>query len=188
MKTLPILLLGILVAGCGGQDDSWWPLRTGSKWTYISKTGLNSSVEVLEVRSRVPVAGQQGFELVSNGGPSRLVWHRGDLLANRLAGTNFVPALPIYTSGKRTWKGVVESVAGRKKASATIETVDAEFTEATLKLPARKCTVTVEIDKSTRTLTYLYVRNRGLVQHEEFSGMNLNRSLILTKGPEGSPR
>ncbi|MBL8047358.1 MAG: hypothetical protein JNJ45_01625 [Chthonomonas sp.] len=188
MKILLGVAAGFVLVGCGGSNSSWWPMEVGKEWTYVAKSGLNSSVEVFRVRSRVPVAGREGFEIVSDSGPSHLVWNDGKLLANRLAGTSFVPALPIYSDSSMVWKGTVETASGPRQASAEISTTDAEYKEATRTLPARKTTLTIGFKGEKRVLTYLYVRDLGLVQHEEFVGMSLVRSLLLTKGPAGSGR
>ncbi|HTQ08605.1 MAG TPA: hypothetical protein VMI31_00895 [Fimbriimonadaceae bacterium] len=101
------------------------PLDVGHEWTYIVKAPRSflSYVTKVKVARRLSVADTAGVELASDLGPSRLAWKGNELLAERLIGTQFAPALPlVFSSGEtyeRPWSGRVTFVDRGSFATAS---------------------------------------------------------------------
>jgi len=101
------------------------PIDVGHSWTYVVKAprSFNTYITQVKVARRLPVADVTGVELTSDLGPSRLAWKGDELVAERLIGTQFAPALPIlFASGEtydRPWSGRVDFVDRGSFATAT---------------------------------------------------------------------
>ncbi len=116
---LPILsclfaaIFSLSVAGCRREGSDLMPLNVGHSWNYTIRSvrGLYTYVSPITVSREVSVANTQGVELKSSLGPSRMAWAGDALLVERLAGTQFIPPLPLVyrtdETHERHWKGTV---------------------------------------------------------------------------------
>jgi hypothetical protein len=108
-----MLPLIALATGCRGGSDLM-PLDVGHSWNYIVKAGFDTYVTPIKVDREVSVANTRGVELASTLGTSRMAWTGDSLVAERLAGTQFVPPIPLLFKAEETsdrpWKGHLQFV------------------------------------------------------------------------------
>lgn len=111
---LAALLASLASSGCRGGGSDLMPLDIGHQSTYIVKAGFDTYVTPIKVDREVSVANTRGVEMTSILGATRLAWVGDALMAERLAGTQFVPPLPILFRAEETndrpWKGRVQFV------------------------------------------------------------------------------
>lgn len=91
MKRLS-LLTALLLVGCqSDREEAYFPLRPGREWTYQVRTPFAGYVETLKVGPVISVAGVKGYRLQGTMGETRLAWHGGTLLADRIGSIAFDP-------------------------------------------------------------------------------------------------
>jgi hypothetical protein len=188
---------GITLGGCGGGEQSspWFPLREGAKWTFDVQIGLIKRVETLDVDSRDSVAGQAGWRLRGPGGDSRVTWKQGTLVADELAGTRYMPAIPLLSpriaqrkkvttpAESIPWKGTIVVGARAMNATANLRVFHDDMIVLGKKDEVLRAELTVTVGNKARVVTTWYAQGIGVYRQEETLDGNMERSLDYVKGP-----
>jgi hypothetical protein len=97
-------------------------MKVGSKWFYMSRSGLRSLPDNLEVTGRVAIGDVQGYELTGDLGVVHLGWRGGRLVSDEMSGSRFTPPLPILAPAERKadWRGWVYTADRREPAKAFV--------------------------------------------------------------------
>jgi len=159
------------------------PLKQGAKWTYQYRAGLVSKVDEIAVVSVTETPLGRGWKLDGPGGSSKLVWSQGKLYAAQLAGTTYLPPLPIYAETESKWTGEVVSGHRVFDGTATVMSEDTKIRVGTKSEKAKLATIQVNFGTQNFEVFLWFVRGIGIVRLEERSKGQLNSSLDYLKGP-----
>jgi hypothetical protein len=161
------------MSGCRGASDLM-PLEVGREWKYIvqASTDFKSYVTPMRVTREISVANAKGFEIVSDLGVSRLAWVGDGLMADRTAGTQFSPALPLLFATdetfERKWKGEVTFVDKASPAHGTqSQKADDELVFEGKKLHCIKSTIRLKTASRDIELITWFSSGLGIVQQEQ---------------------
>lgn len=178
-----LLLATALLAGCAARDEAIMPLKSGSKWTYQYRAGLVSKVDEIAVVSTAETPVGRGWMLDGPGGSTKLAWGEGKLYAAQLAGTTYLPPLPIYADKESKWTGEVVSGHRVFDGTAILTSEDTKIRVGTKSEKGRLATLQVTFGSQNFELLIWFVRGIGIVRLEERSKGQLNSSLDYLKGP-----
>lgn len=166
-------LIAMALAGCRGDSHQLWPLADGRTASYVIRTDFGTRLVEAKLAAAPPILGSPSFTLDSPGGPSRLAWHRGRLLAASLGGTRFEPPLPLVISGSGTrsanWRGKVITYGAVAAGSATLEQAPSNITVAGRSFRSVKATLRFQSLESDMELVTHYVSGIGPVWQEQRS-------------------
>lgn len=187
-KLAPLALIAPVVAGCQRADTSWMPLSAKASWKVQVRAGLRSSVSDLKVTTRDAVAGVSGWRLSGPGGDSRLAWKNGDLVADQLSGTRFLPPLPMLRpnlaeKAKVEWSGMIQTAHMSFPAKAVLTQAPDELTISGRKETAICATLDVAVRGKTTSIATWYVRGIGIARQEEHQDGELLRAMDYVLGP-----
>ena len=164
------------------------PLDVGHAWTYSVKAGFETYIDTIRVTRDLSVAGTRGVELSGSLGTSRLAWVGDALCAEKLAGTQFVPPLPILYRAEETherpWKGRVIFVDRASPASGTqSQTGDDEQSYGGKKIHCTRSTVRVKTAAHSIEVITWFSAGIGIVAQEQRTDETLlvKLSLLDTK-------
>lgn len=185
--------LGLLLAlcgsqpGCGPQNEAYFPLKKGAEWTYQVRSGFVSRIETVRATKQVPVGGSLGWLLESPACDSSVAWIGDQLLAAELAGTRFVPPVPILSFSDRPssgeWQGLA-TVAGRTYGgTAKLLQAKAKFPLGSKVVTGIHATLRLDVPTGPIEVWSWYVDGIGLVRQEQRDRSGLARSLEYVKGP-----
>lgn len=174
----------VSIVGCGGNNQDFFPLAQGNKWTFNVKSGLVTRVDEVKVTASDVVESKSGWRLEGPSGPSRLAWSGSSLLAGELSGTRFTPALRLLSGeSKSSWKGSITAGGTTESAQASIEEEETKFNLGGQGIPAKKTVLTFQIGSQKRVVSLTFARGLGLVQQEESDGFAMSRQLSYLSGP-----
>lgn len=183
------VLLGLCASlpGCGSRNEAYFPLRQGAEWTYQVRSGFVSRIETVRATKQVPVGGSLGWLLESPVGDSRVAWSGDRLLAAELAGTRFVPPVPMLSFSDRPssgeWQGLA-TVAGRTfGGTAKLLQTKARFPLGSKVVTGIHATLRLDVPTGPIEVWSWYVDGIGLVRQEQRDRSGLARSLEYVKGP-----
>ncbi len=176
--------LMLLIPGCRGGGSDLMPLDVGHTWNYIVKAGFDTYVTPIKVSREISVANGNGVELTSTLGTSRLAWSHDGLLAERLAGTQFAPPLPLVFSTEETherpWKGRVVFVDRASPATASqSQKGDDDLTFGGKKIHCIRSTVRLQTAAHKIELITWFSAGLGIVQQEQRTDDKLLVKLTL---------
>jgi len=186
-----LLVFGVaaaIVAGCNGGNDSLMPMKKGAKWEYQMRMGLASTVDRWSVTGPARVGGDMGWEISGPGGTSRLGWSGGQLRAQMLAGTTYMPPVTLLDSSLKEgdtakWSGMVTVASRRYDAKAQLNQSTEKFKVAGRNLTVTRCELELSINGKSTTVTTWFAPSIGIVRQEERSGDQLLRSIEYLQGP-----
>jgi hypothetical protein len=161
------------LGGCRGNSDLM-PLNVGCEWKYIveASADFKSFVTPMRVTKRISVANVDGFEVVSDLGVSQLAWVGDGLMADRIAGTQFSPPIPLVFATNETfdrkWKGEVTFVDRASPARATqSQKSDDELQFEGNSIHCIRSTIRLETAARKVELITWFCSGLGIVQQEQ---------------------
>ena len=160
----------LAAAGCSSKDDQF-PLEVGRSTTYVVRTGMVEFVAPIEVKGRLSVAGVDGYELGGPLGTYRVAWKDGVLVAERLSGTRFRPAIPMLVAGAapvtRSWKGAIGFAGEVAQATAELEQKPATITLGTKKYDCTEVRIVAKMPSREVELVTHYGKGIGILRQEQ---------------------
>lgn len=180
-----VLLLALLLVGCGAKTRDYFPLQLGNKWTY--EVTIDNDVEIIDltVAEEAPVGDHQGYLLQSEMGDSRLAWDGDTLLAAELAGTRYSPPIPLYAPDGTDWSGVVQAESKQVAGKATVSRSEEELVVGGRSFQTVKCVLTLDSGEDHIQLTTWFYAGMGILRQEQRSGPALerDRNIVFVSGP-----
>ena len=175
----------LLLLGCGGTPQDYFPLADGNVWNYVVSLDGDVAYQELRVVGRTAVGPHNGWLLESDMGDSRLAWDGETLLASEMAGVRYSPPIPIYARDGARWSGVVRSAGARREATATVETSNEELTLQGRPHQTVRCVVTLDSGDRQVELTTWFFEGLGILRQEQRSGplRERNRLIEFVSGP-----
>ncbi len=171
-----LLPLGLLLVGCRGSENPM-PLEVGNSWKYAVSTQFQQYLADVRVIRETSVGGHPGFVLAGATGESRVAWVDGTLIAERIANTRFVPAIPILVDtaerSRSHWKGQVQGNWGKFEGTAVLNQVASEELIGGLKTRVIKAELTIlnPKGKSIRLQTF-FQPGVGIAEQRQWTGSN----------------
>jgi hypothetical protein len=163
----------LVLVGCKGGSDLM-PLEVGREWKYIveASTDFKAYVTPMKVTRQMSVANAKGFEVVTDLGVSRLAWVGDGLMADRIAGTQFSPPVPLLFATdetfERKWKGEVTFIDRASPARATqSQKADDELEFEGKKIHCIRSTIRLETTARKIELITWFSSGLGIVQQEQ---------------------
>jgi hypothetical protein len=185
-----LLLLALGLFGCRVGSDLM-PLQVGRTWDYQvhAPMAFASYVTTIKVDRDVSVANGPGVELTSNLGASRLAWQGDSLVAESLAGTQFMPPIPLLfrteETHERAWKGRVVFVDRASPATATqSQKGEDDISFAGRKIRCIRSTVSVQTAAHKIELITWFSAGLGIVRQEQRTDDRLLIRLDLLDKPQ----
>jgi hypothetical protein len=169
---LTLLLAATGLAGCRGGSDLM-PLDVGHSWTYMvtAPQSFKTFVVPMKVTRELSVANVRGAEINSTLGVSRLAWIGDGLMAEKLAGTQFIPPLPIVFKAEETherpWKGRVVFVDRSSPATGTQSQKGDDLDFGGSKIHCIRSTVRLKTAAHSIELITWFSAGLGIVQQEQ---------------------
>jgi hypothetical protein len=187
MRRLSILFLIAAAVGCS-KDTALFPLDVGRSTRYVVRTGMVEFVAPLQVKGKVAVAGTEGAELQGPLGTYRVAWKGGVLLAERLGGTRFRPAIPLLVAGapnaKKSWSGAIGYAGEVVKATAELEQQPSTISLGTKKFDCTEVRVVAKLPSTEIELVTHYAEGIGIIRQEQRVGSSDPGSKVLYLGME----
>jgi hypothetical protein len=178
-----------LLLGCSpNANQSYFPIKPKSAWSYVYRSGLQSHVVQVEASRPLSVAGQQGWSLSGPGGESRVAWDRHLLYFQLMAGTSFIPALPILDAknpkSNRAWRGTVLFQGSRTQATATIEQLPDRYKIGVRPYDSLKVTVYLRMPQTQIELMTWFAKDIGIIAQQQRTNNFLDVAYEYLSGPE----
>lgn len=169
-----VATLLVVSAGCGSGGSDLMPLTVGKSWNYTVRSvrGLYTYVSPITVSREISVASTRGVELKSTLGPSRMAWSNDTLLVERLAGTQFIPPLPLLYRADEThdrhWRGQVVFVDRDSPATAVqSQSPDDELVYGGKRIHCIRSTIKLQTAIHEIELETWFSAGLGIVQQEQ---------------------
>lgn len=163
------------------------PLSEEAIWTYQAEPGLQNETVDLKVSGLVPIGSNEGYELKSGWGSSKLVWNGDQLFAAQLGGTEYNPPLPLLAKlrpeDEIKWTGEVTVAGISKPATASLKTKENEARIGSRTMTATESDITLTVGEDTHEIQTWFVENYGIARQEQRkNGLLINRLTYLS-GP-----
>jgi hypothetical protein len=155
----------------------------GREWTYSVRSGYSSRVETLRVHERLSVAGVSGWELAGPLGVIRVARKGSQIVAQRLAGADFDPPLPLLIDSAEAanlkWSGKLSHIDGVSKARAEISQTLSKAQFKGESVQALRTVLNLQTPKHRIEILTWYVAGLGPIRQEQRTDGRLDVALQL---------
>ncbi len=163
------------------------PLAIGNTWSYQVKAGLSTRISTVKIERKESVGKIEGFALTSEIGDTTLAWQDNQLIAGRLANSEFFPPLPIYANIKDgdiiNYSGTIRASGSAKTAKGQLKVRQVEEEIDGKKLNLLVGQVTLKIENETHEITTWLQSGKGIFRQEHRINDTLATQLRYISGP-----
>ncbi len=182
-----ITILSILsISGCNEQI-SYFPLKSGNRWDYHIRNGLQTRVDTLKVKQNTPVASCKGYQLLSHSGTLELAWKGTTLYLAKTPNIRFIPSLTWLdvstTHCQNTWKGTVRYLGNLYSTEINITQSEDMILFKGSNVKTLKVILTTLIEGKNIELITWFSQNLGIIQQQQRTNGTLNISQEYLNGP-----